>query len=206
MRLFMLTKMASGLTNCFFRPTLVMMVFVLVGTTLYAQEGKRNKLPDHAKVQYAGGIGFISIGAGYSNRKNKLEGDLYYGYLPRSIGGVRIHSVSAKFSWIPYHISIKNRFRFEPLIAGLLLNYNFGKQFFGFDPENHPYKYYSFPTAINTAIFVGSRFDLNKPAWLSFYYEILGFDRDLLSFVDNPNSLSLSQILTVSLGARIKIK
>jgi hypothetical protein len=135
-----------------------------------------------------------------------LEADLFYGYLPRSIGGVRIHSLSAKFSWIPYHLSIKNKYRFEPLITGLLINYNFGKQFFAFDPENYPYKYYSFPTAINTAIFVGSRFDLNKPAWLSFYYEILGFDRDILSFADNSNSLKLSDVLTLSLGARISIK
>jgi hypothetical protein len=183
------------------------MFFVLIKTTLYAQKDrKKDLLPDHIKVQYAGGIGFISVGAGYSNKKNKLEADLFYGYLPGSIGGVRIHSLSAKFSWIPYHLSIKNKYRFEPLITGLLINYNFGKQFFAFDPENYPYKYYSFPTAINTAIFVGSRFDLNKPAWLSFYYEILGFDRDILSFADNSNSLKLSDVLTLSLGARISIK
>jgi hypothetical protein len=203
----MLGRMASGLSSYIFRFTVVLMVFVHLVINLDAQdEIKRNRLPHHIKIQYAGGIGFISVGVGWTNKKNKWEADLYYGYLPRSIGGVTIHSASAKFSWIPYHLVIKNGCRFEPLIAGLVFNYNFGKQFYGFDPENYPYKYYSFPTAINMAIFLGSRFDMNKPAWLSFYYEILGFDRDIVSLVSNPNSLHPGNILTVAIGARIRIK
>ena len=202
----MLIRMESGSSNYIFRSALALMVFVFLANTTFAQKEKKNLLPGHAKVQYAGGIGFISIGVGYSNKKDKLEGDVYYGYLPERIGGVRIHSLSTKFSWIPYHLSIKNKYSFEPLIAGLLFNYNFGKQFFSFDPDNYPFKYYSFPTAINAAIFIGSRFGLNKPAWLSFYYEILGFDRDIVSLVNNPKSLNLSDAMTGSFGARIKIK
>jgi len=199
--------MRSGLNNHIFKVAFALIAFVMLKTSLYAQsEGRGIKLPDHIKVQYAGGIGFISVGFGYSNKKDKLEADLFYGYLPRSIGGARIHSLSAKFSWIPYHLAIKNKYRFEPLITGLLFNYNFGKQFFGFDPENYPYKYYSFPTAINAAIFVGSRVDLNKPGWLSLYYELLGFDRDILNLVDNPNALRLSDVITLSVGARIKLR
>lgn len=199
--------MASGLNIYFFKSILVMTVLVFPGTTSHAQEaGRKNILPDHAKIQHAGGIGFMSIAAGYSNKKANLEGDIYYGYLPRSMGGVRIHSLSAKFSWIPYRLSIKNKHNFEPLITGLVFNYNFGKQFFSFDPDNYPYKYYSFPTAINAAIFAGSRFGPANPAWLSFYYEVLGFDRDLIGLIDNPGSLNLSDVLTVSLGARIRFE
>lgn len=183
------------------------MVIILLKQPLQAQERHFNKmLPDHINLQYAGGIGFISIGAGYSNKKDKLEGEVYYGYLPRSIGGVSIHSLSAKFIWIPFHLSIKNKYKAEPLTTGILVNYNFGKQYFGFDPENYPYKYYSFPTAINTAIFIGSRFGFNKSGKLSVYYEVLSFDREILSLLKNTKSLDISDIFNFSIGIRIDIK
>jgi hypothetical protein len=183
------------------------MVFILLKKPLEGQERNFKRiLPDHINLQYGGGIGFISIGAGYCNKKDKLEGELYYGYLPRSIGGVRIHSLSAKFIWIPVHLSIKNNYKIEPLTTGILVNYNFGRQYFGFDPENYPYKYYSFPTAISTAIFIGSRFGFNKPGKLSVYYEVLSFDREILSLLTNTKSLDISDILNLSFGIRIDIK
>jgi hypothetical protein len=199
--------MRFKLNNYFFKIIATAIMFVLAQQTLRSQESNlKKKLPDHIKLQYAGGIGFISIGAGYGNKKDKLEADLYYGYLPRSVGGVRIHSLSAKFIWIPYHLLIKNKAKLDPLMAGILVNYNFGKQYFGFDPENYPYKYYSFPTAINTAIFTGSRLGLNKPKDLSLYYEALIFDRDLLSLVGNPKSLHLTDVLNLSVGVKLDIR
>ena len=193
--------------NYFFKLISAILVFMFLRDPLQAQEsGFRKKLPDYIKLQYAGGIGLISIGAGYSNKKDKLEGELYYGYLPRSIGGIRIHSLSAKFIWIPLHLSIKNKYQLKPLMTGILFNYNFGIQYFGFDPENYPYNYYSFPTAINMAVFVGSSFGFNKPENLSFYYELLSFDREILSLIYNPKSLHFGDILNLSIGIRMDIK
>jgi len=203
----MLVMMLLPLNKNSFRLIFFLLVFGLIKSHSLAQTNKfKKKLPDHIKLQYAGGIGFLSIGAGYSNKKDKLEGDLFYGYLPRSIGGVRINSLSGKFTWIPYHLLVRNKYKLEPLMMGLLINYNFGRQYFGFDPDKYPYRYYSFPTAINTAIFAGSGFDLNKPGRLSFYYEVLCFDRDLLSLVDNPKSLNISDVLTLSFGVKINVK
>ncbi len=177
-----------------------------IGIQLDAQKGLKKLLPDHLKFQYAGGIGFLSIGAGYASRDQKLEGDIFYGYLPQRIGGIRIHSLSGKFNWIPFHLTTKTKFKLEPLTAGFVINYNFGDQYFAFDPPNYSYKYYSFPTAINSAIFVGSRITPPKPKRLSLYYEILCFDRDIISMVDNPQSLHAFDIVTLSLGIRIHVK
>jgi hypothetical protein len=67
-----------------------------------------------------GGTGFVAVGVGYSNKNQKLEGDLYYGYLPENIGGVRIHSLSAKFVWIPINSVRGKEFILEPLTTGLV--------------------------------------------------------------------------------------
>ena len=205
--------MVLQLKKYFFRSAGAMIIFFLlvITETISAQKKSLIKPPDHIKIQTAGGIGFIAVGAGCSNKNKKLEGDLYYGYLPKSIGGVRIHSISAKFIWIPIKAVRENRFILEPLTAGLVVNYSFGKQYFGFDPPNYPYRYYSFPTAIHSALFLGSRIGFNFPTntfvrRLSLYYEILSFDREIISLVSNPKSLHITDIITLSLGVKINIE
>ena len=195
-----------------FRLAGTMIIFqVAITDTVSAQKKSLIKPPDHIKIQYAGGTGFIAVGVGYTNKQQKLEADLYYGYLPKSIGGVRIHSVAAKVTWIPIHsVSIK-KYQVEPLMAGLVVNYSFGKQYFSFDPSNYPYRYYSFPTAIHSALFLGSRIGFNFPAntfvrRLSLYYEILSYDREIISFTSNTKSLQLGDIVTLSLGIRINLE
>lgn len=193
--------------------TIILLLFLLVITEKISAQKKGFSInpPDHLKFQYAGGMGFISIGAGYSNKKQKLEADLYYGYLPKSIGGVSIHSISGKVTWIPIHpVSIK-KYQVEPLMTGLVVNYSFGKQYFNFDPPYYPYRYYSFPTAIHSALFLGSRIGFNFPTntfvrRLSLYYEILSFDREFISLVSNPKSLQVTDIVTLSIGIRISLQ
>ena len=49
------------------------------------RDGWRRMIPTHVKVQYAGGMGFLSFGAGWDyGRKCQWETDLYLGFLPRS--------------------------------------------------------------------------------------------------------------------------
>ena len=189
-----------------------MIIFLLVTSEKISAQKKEFKIksPDHIKVQYAGGMGFISIGAGYHTKNQKLEADLYYGYLPESIGGIRIHSISAKIIWIPMHsVSIK-KYQVEPLMTGLIVNYSFGKQYFSFNPPYYPFSYYSFPTAIHAALCLGSRIGFNFPpntfvSRVSFYYEILSFDREIISLVSNTKSLSITDIVTLSLGVKVNI-
>jgi len=205
--------MILKLKRYFFRSSSAMLLFFLLVITgkIFAQKkGFKIKAPDHLNLQYAGGMGFISIGAGYSAKNQKLEGDLYYGYLPKSVGGIRIHSISGKVTWIPIRsVSIKN-YQVEPLMTGIIVNYSFGKQYFSFDPPNYPYRYYSFPTAIHSALFLGSRIGFNSPAnslvrRLSLYYEILSYDREIISFVSNTKSLKITDIVTLALGVKINI-
>ena len=205
--------MILKLKKYFFRSSSAMLLFFLLVTTgkISAQKkGFKINPPDHIKVQYAGGMGFISIGAGYSTKNQKLEGDLSYGYLPKSVGGIRIHSISGRVTWIPIHPVRVKKYQVEPLMTGLIVNYNFGKQYFSFDPPYYPYRYYSFPTAIHSALFLGSRIGYNFPTQsfvkrISLYYEILSFDREIISFVSNTKSLKITDIVTLALGVKINI-
>lgn len=199
------------LKKYFFKWSPIMMTFFLLMMTDSLSAQKKNfkiNPPDYIKLQYAGGTGFVSFGAGYSSKNQKLEGDLFYGYLPESIGGVPIHSISIKFNWIPIHSVPIKKYQLEPIITGLLINYSLGKQYFSFDPPNYPYRYYSFPTAIHSALFFGSRAGIKFPTksivqGVSLYYEIVSFDREIISLLSNPKSLHIPDILTLSLGARI---
>ena len=210
----MLMQIIQVLKKYFFRLTALVVSFFLLfkPETLSAQKKKSYMLlPDHIKVQYGGGTGFIAVGIGYSSKNQKLEGDLYYGYLPESIGGVSIHSISSKFIWIPINSISRKKYVLEPLMTGLVVNYSFGKQYFSFDPPNYPYRYYSFPTAIHSALLLGSRIGFNFPpnafvSRLSLYYEILSFDREIISMVSNPKSLHVTDIVTLSLGLKLNIK
>ena len=205
--------MTLQLKKYLFRSPGIMIIFflLLLTGTLSAQKKNFNFKPDHLKVQYAGGAGFVAIGAGYSNKNKKLEADLYYGYLPENIGGVTIHSLSAKFIWIPIRPIKSKKLWLEPFMTGIVANYSFGKQYFTFDPPNYPYRYYSFPTSIHAALFLGSRAGVISSSQpfinrLSFYYELLGFDRDLISLLSNPKSLHVHDVITLSLGVKLDIE
>ncbi len=116
-----------------------------------SQEKKKGDgiIPDYVKIQFAGGIGVFAVGIGYDSRNTKLEGDFIYGYVPKKIGGITIHTVSSKITWLPIKkIELKNLI-VKPISFGLLVNYTFGKQYFLFSPENYPFNYYDHPTALH---------------------------------------------------------
>ncbi len=171
---------------------------------------KENRaLPDYFKLQFGGGVGFISIGLGYDSKNTKLEGDFIYGYVPKKVGGITIHTISSKITWFPLKkVDLKN-LAIKPLSLGLLVNYTFGKQYFSFSPENYPYNYYDHPTAIHLGSFVGGQVKLNIQdkhlKRLAFYYEIVTYDVELLSYLSNPKSLSPADIFNIGLGIKVSL-
>ena len=70
--------------------------------SLPAQKNRLVKalIPDHGTLQFAGGIGFLSGGIGYDSKTKRIQTDILYGYVPQKLGGVTIHSITGKFTWI----------------------------------------------------------------------------------------------------------
>jgi hypothetical protein len=167
------------------------------------QKGLSRLLPDQAKLQFAGGIGFLSAGFGYESRNKKIQGDVYYGYVPEEIGGITIHSLTGKITWTPISRTLKKNVRLDILSTGLFINYVFGKQYFFLSPENYPLKYYGLPTAAHAGIFIGEGVRFNR---LGLYYEIGTNDKDLGSYVPNASSLKFTDILNMGIGLRLALK
>jgi hypothetical protein len=207
----MLTQIPRML-NRYFSKLLAGILSLLFINEAGAQSRFFKKLvPHHAKLQYGGGIGLFSAGFGYTNKNKKLEGDIMYGYVPAGSTGVEIHSATLKLQWIPIKTLQAGNLFLKPLVTGVLVNRSFGQQYFGFKPSNYPYNYYKFPTAYNAALLVGSQAGILFPGantikGLSFYYELLSFDRELISFVNNTHSLSLDDILTLGVGMKLYLK
>lgn len=164
-------------------------------------------LPDFVKVQYAGSIGFTSFGLGYQTRKDRLEGDLYYGYVPKSVGGVHIHALSGKGTLqLINKVKLKS-IELRPLALGAVVSYTFGKQYFGFSPDNYPFSYYDFPTALHIGGFIGGRVDkvLKTGRKVGLYYELGSTDKEIASFLANRRSLHPTDILNLGVGIRTSL-
>lgn len=52
--------------------------------------------PVYLKLQYAGNMGLVSVGAGKTVFNRRTTVDLNYGYLPRSINGVEVHTFALR--------------------------------------------------------------------------------------------------------------
>lgn len=184
---------------------IVIVFFVVCCACGFAQDEKNRPgiIPHHAKIQYAGSIGFISAGVGYELAKKKLQGDLLYGYLPASVGGITIHSVTAKLTWLPVSKQLKNDMKWDCLTAGLLVNYAFGRQYHLFSRTRYSFVYYGFPTAAHINLFIGSAITKNR---IGLYYEFGATDRDMISFAKNPKAISFFDIVNFGAGVRLSFK
>ena len=183
--------------------------FLLLIDGVFAQDGKGKTLfPHHIKAQFAGGIGLASIAAGYSNKNETIEGDIFYGYVPESAGGVKIHALTAKMTSFIIKPVVLKKVQVRPLSLGFFISYTFGKQYFGFTPENYPYDYYGLPTSLHSAVFIGGQIQrqFSKGKSVGLYYELISFDREIISFVNNTRSLDITDILNIALGLKYSFK
>lgn len=176
------------------------------------REGWRRVIPTHVKLQYAGGMGFLSFGAGWDyGRRCQWETDLYLGFLPRSKADRFYVTTTAKQSYIPWSISCGNRFAVEPFYCGMYVNTIIGEKFWVKEPDRYPRKYYTFSTKVHTFLFVGQRLTLRTNLRTSsllkgvtLYYELSTCDLYLISAVTN-RKLDGWDIVGLSFGAKLQL-
>lgn len=162
----------------------------------------------HAKnmvhAQYAGSVGFLSAGYTRTMVKNKLELGLAYGYLPASKGGT-VHTASFKFTYNPF-AKRKTGIHIEPL-AGFFIAQHFGNNLGVLWGDNYPKKYYWWPRALRTHVFIAGQISwyVNKKKIdrMALYLEANTNDLYISSYYTNPKSLQFSDI--IYLGAGLKL-
>ena len=192
------------------RMFIISLVGLLLWLSPFTSRGQdRVFSPYHAKVQYAGSIGFVSAGIGRSFFHEKLETDLFAGYLPEGIGGDHIWTAALKATAVPFKAIPVKALDWQPLRTGLQLAYTFGEQYFIVEPRDKYEKgYYGFPTAMHLYLHLGGLVDfarVEKLQRLGFYYEVNTSAEYLISYIQNPKYLGPGKIFNLALGVRVRL-
>lgn len=168
-------------------------------------------IPTFTKLQYAGGMGLINLGFGWSyGKKDQWETDVFFGFIPRYSSDKCKITFTLKQNFIPWEKTLNNRFSFEPLTCGIYFNTVFSDEFWTKEPDRYPKGYYGFSTRIRTHIFVGQRLKFNIPSKrrlfarsITAFYEISTCDLYVVSAF--TNHLQLNDFLRLSFGLKFEI-
>jgi hypothetical protein len=166
---------------------LLLLPLCLSGQDTLKLSGKRF-LPDYMKVQFAGNIGFISIGTGYSFLHSRIQTSLFYSYIPKGIEDTNISTASLKNSFAFLNVDIKPDYRISTYLG-------VGVSYSGYRP-------------IQTLMFAGAR--LYKGSHGIFkgkdiYFEV-GTTGLYLNYIVKNESVSVNSILNYSIGMSFYFK
>lgn len=170
-------------------------------------------IPDHTKLQFAGSIGWCSMGIGWSyGHSDQWETDVMIGFIPKYHSERTKVALTLKESYIPWSIAIlQNRWYVQPLSCSLFLSSVLDESFWVNEPSRYPKGYYGFSTRIRANISFGQRITYKIPERnrhrsqsLSLYYELGACDTDIATFVGN-RFVKFKDILSLSVGIKVLI-
>ncbi|HAN18121.1 MAG: hypothetical protein A2X13_04110 [Bacteroidetes bacterium GWC2_33_15] len=162
-------------------------------------------LPDYVKLQYAGGIGFISPGLGYTFLKHRLDITLFYGYIPSFLSSDDLHSISLQFTGKIFKFSLKKDIDVLPLNIGFFLHHNFGEEYWVTLPSHYPENYYWWSPGRMGGIFIGGEIrtkllaHYTPASGLAFYFRVGSRGLYLTSAWDN-SEIQFTDILELGFG------
>jgi|SRR5688572_24354687 len=193
---------------------LLLLLTFFAGKPLFAQDSHTSDtdrkwyIPDHAVLQFAGNIGLLSAGPGYSYLNDYVHTEILYGFVPGFDANTSIHILTAKNSYHPWKIKLKNDYLFEPIKVGTGISYSIGPQFYTSLPKRYPDKYYWWAPSLRFTPFLGSTIsrkvgDENTAIKrVELYAEIGSTDLDIVSFSVNK-TLPFWDILNLAIGTKL---
>ncbi len=187
---------------------IILYFFILILTT---EVNAKIYYPDHISVQYAGNMGFLSVGVGHSFLNHKLKTELFYGYLPKLIGGSNIHTISLKFNYKPWFIVINKNNKINPLSFGALVIYTLGDKYFLKQSRRYPDDYYKanavhFNPFLEVSLINKSKFYKNYFNSLELYMDIAVLDEYLGDYIYskfNEGYVKMKDVINLSFGFRL---
>jgi hypothetical protein len=161
-----------------------------------AAPGRAWYVPDHAKLQLAGNVGFLSPGVGWALGR-RADADLFFGWVPEAVGGTDIFALTGKVTWAPWSVA-SGGWSVRPLTAGLQVTYTYGDQYFVVPPFTFT------PTALRAGIAIGAGASrLVRGRELGLYAELVALDLGLAYALSNRRALDLADAFSLALGARV---
>lgn len=169
-------------------------------------------IPTHAKLQFAGNMGLLSLGTGWDyGKRNQWETDVFFGVLPKYQSKRTKLTFTLKQNYMPWSIDLGRQFSVEPLACGMYLNTVFGDEFWVHEPDRYPKGYYGFSSKIRTHVFLGQRitYDIDPrrrytAKSITFFYEISTCDLYLISAFTNKY-LKAKDYLSLSFGIKMQL-
>jgi hypothetical protein len=183
-------------------------VILLFFIKSYAQEPNLVKdkswyVPDYVKVQFAGNIGLVAVGAGYQLFNKVLYTELLYGFVPESVSkSDEIHLITIKNTFPVFRKELGKNFTISP-IAGFATTYEIGTNSFTTLPSIYPEGYYV-PNAFHFTLFGGAMVhkdfkDSKMIKGADFYFEV-GTVETYLWYVITSKEVSTSDVFSTSIG------
>lgn len=193
---------------------LLLLFFTLAGFSASAQDSHTTNterkwfLPDHVTLQFAGNIGMLSVGPGYSYLHDKVNTDFLYGFVPGFEANTSIHILTAKNYYTPYRYTFKDKYQWEAVKLGTGISYSVGRQFYTSLPKRYPDNYYWWASSLRLTPFIGTALstkvgnDATHIKRVQLYAELGTTDLDFVSWVNNKN-LHYADILNVAIGTKL---
>lgn len=199
-----------------FKVLLVLVFTMAFGiSAICAQESNKNDstqfgkfLPDYVKLQYAGGIGFLSAGVGYTFIDHRFDVTMFYGYVPSKFTVDDLHSVSLQFTAKLIRIQASKNIEILPLNFGWYLHHTFGNEYWVKLPDNYPKDYYWWSPGRNAGVFIGGEIKTkllsNKtPASGTAFYVRAGTRGLYVASKVGNSSISMLDIIELGFGIAI---
>lgn len=183
---------------------LSLLAFLIVDVASAQKDGF---VPDFLTMQYAGSIGFLSVGAGYDVFNNHAMLSLQYGYVPvRKGGGLNV--LSAKLLFRTGTVGLSQKTTIEPLSAGMMVSYHLGSEFQSRWPgHRYPDGYYWWRTSLkvhlNTQTSITYKLGSDRFESITGFLDLNINELYLVSYFQNAGALSLADIVKVGYGVRL---
>jgi hypothetical protein len=129
-----------------------------------------------------------------------------YGFVPESVGGVSIHTLSLKTTLAPARLRVAKSLTLFPVLAGCSVNAVLGSRYFIF-PRGRFLDYYA-PSGLNFWLFTGARLRKELPPGaaphaVSAIVEAGTLDDYLIAALNNE-AIRWADILSLALAAQIE--
>ena len=184
-------------------------ILIIFAVSLPALAQNRNgALPDFAVVQYAGSIGYFSLGTGYDIFKSRWRVSAHYGTVPSARGGP-LHIITGKLFYEPLSVSVSEQVVFNPVDLGLMVSYHTGDNFKLSVPDYFSTdNYYWWHTSMRVHLAMETSLSVNFTRQRTFraltgYIEFNTNDLYVISYIQNTSSLQFFELIKIGTGLRI---
>lgn len=177
---------------------------LLLAMPVFAQT---NYLPNLITLQHAGGIGTTALGLGYQTKSEKIDGSLFYGFVPPKHGG-KLDIFTVKATYSPFNIRLTPGISWKPLNPTAFISYTTNKYFYTKWPSRYVDGYYWWSSAFRINAGLQSSLNLKLPEKYNsqsiiLYAEWSTNDLYLESYLSNRAYLSLWDISVLAVGLKI---